>query len=115
MTMPTSRAAGIAPGFATDTLTHGAPNSRTTMRPTAVASAFDHLILRGADELDQPLRELLVVQGAGDAVARRGDARVRADLEIDADDLLDAAFPLPETDDRLDPKLAKKDLVHWSP
>ena len=28
-----------APGFATDTLTHGAPNSRITMRPIAVASA----------------------------------------------------------------------------
>ena len=39
MTMPTSRAAGIAPGFATDTFTHGAPNSRTTIRPIAFASA----------------------------------------------------------------------------
>src|SRR5688572_10563413 len=75
---------------------------------------LDHLIVRCADELDQPFRELLIIQGAGNAVAGGGDLGVRADLEVDADDLLDAPFPFPEPDDRLDAKLAKKDLVHSS-
>ena len=64
MTMPTSRAAGIAPGFATDTFTHGAPNSRITIGRRR-RERFDHLILRRADELHEPFRELLVIQGAG--------------------------------------------------
>src|SRR5688572_8404801 len=76
---------------------------------------LDHLIMRCADELHEPFRELLVIQGAGDAVAGGRDAGVRADLEVDADDLLDAPFPFPEADDRLDAKLAKENLVHCCP
>src|SRR5688572_26661083 len=66
---------------------------------------LDHLVLRPAHELDEPLRKLLVIQGACDSVARGRDTGIGADLEIDADDLLDPTFPLPEADDRLDPKL----------
>src|SRR5262245_63441852 len=73
---------------------------------------LDHLIVRRADELHEPLRELLVIQGAGDPVARGRDAGIRADLEVDADDLLDPPFPFPEADDRLDPELAEEDFVH---
>src|SRR5262245_56495748 len=76
---------------------------------------LDHLVFRRAHELHEAFRELLVVQGAVDAVARGRDAGVRADLEVDADDLLDPPFPLPEADDRLDAKLAKKDLIHCCP
>src|SRR5262245_12978057 len=76
---------------------------------------LDHLVFRVPDELHEPLRELLIVQGAVNVVARSRDARVGADLEIDADDLLDPPFPLPEADDRLDTKLAQEDLVHCCP
>src|SRR5688572_21253217 len=76
---------------------------------------LDHLVFRPADELHEPFRELLVVQGAVDTVARGRDAGVRADLEVDGDDLLDSPLPFPEADDRLDPKLAKEDLVHSCP
>ena len=64
MTMPTSRAAGIAPGFATDTLTHGAPNSRMTISPIAVANASTIWNCDVADELDEPFGELLVIERA---------------------------------------------------
>ena len=100
MTIPTSRAAATAPGFATDTFTHGAPNSRITIPPMAVANASTIWY---------------VVQRARDPIALRGDARVGADLEIDADHLLDAPLPLPKTDDRFDLELAEEDLVHCRP
>ena len=102
MTIPTSRAAATAPGFATDTFTHGAPNSRITIPPMAVANAST--IWYCASPTNSTSR-----------LALRGDARVGADLEIDADHLLDAPLPLPKTDDRFDLELAEEDLVHCRP
>jgi hypothetical protein len=81
------------------------------MPPIAVASASTIWYFAAPTKLHKPFRELLIVQSAVDAVAAGRDAGVSANLEVDADDLLDPPFPLPEADDRLDAKLAQEDLV----
>src|SRR5688500_15243660 len=64
---------------------------------------LDELELRRTDEFEHALGEPLVVERCLDLVDAGRSLRVRSDLEIDAHDLLDPAFPFPEPDDRLDP------------
>src|SRR5690606_37133856 len=67
---------------------------------------LDELILRASDEGGDPFRDFLVVERIVDPIGDRRAAHVGRHLEIDADDLLDPALPLPDTDDGLDAQVA---------
>ena len=73
---------------------------------------FDELELRVADECEQALGDLLVVDRVLDPIARRGATNVRRHFDIDDDALFDAALPFPNADDAFDAKRAEENLIH---
>ena len=78
----------------------------------ALRQRLDQLELGIADELQQTLRDPLVVERVLDPVAGRGTPDIGRHLEIDDDLLLDAAFPVPDADDALGRESAQEDGVH---
>src|SRR6056297_6032 len=81
----------------------------------AFSQGLDQLEAGALDELDQPLRHRLVVERVLDAVGGRRAPDVGGDLEVDADGLADAPFPVVNADHRLDPQVVEKNRVHHGP
>src|SRR5690606_26795742 len=78
----------------------------------AFGQRLDEVKIGGADESDDALCDLLVVEGIFDAIRARRFADVGRHLEIDDDGLLDSPLPLPDADDALERVCAEVDFVH---
>ena len=81
-------------------------------RRAVFGEGFDELAFGGFDVGDQPFGYSLVVEGVFDVIRRCRARVVKAHLDIECDDLADAAFPVIDANDGFDAQVFDENNIH---